>query len=144
VPRVGGETGIADELAQDPSTGQPVLVRGHIIEPRPGRLSVAQSALQSVTAGDPPDGRSSEHAAPLNRALVHRTGRLVLFSGGGENYHSPIELSQGRRTTFHVWFHCDCEKDKGSVGRRPPVPRHRHPSDDTAQVTRADAQHLEL
>uniref|UniRef100_A0A7S0Q535 Prolyl 4-hydroxylase alpha subunit Fe(2+) 2OG dioxygenase domain-containing protein n=1 Tax=Coccolithus braarudii TaxID=221442 RepID=A0A7S0Q535_9EUKA len=36
-------------------------------------------------------------------------GRLVLFTGGGENYHSPMPVVRGRRTTFHVWFRCSCE-----------------------------------
>jgi|EP00966_Prymnesium_polylepis_P192591 hypothetical protein len=74
-PRVGGETGLADELATDPATGQTKLVRGHMVEPR--------------------------------------AGRLVIFSGGGENYHSPISVTQGRRTTFHAWFQCDCTPPKG-------------------------------
>ena len=37
-----------------------------------------------------------------------RRGRLVLFSGGGENYHAPLPVMQGRRTSFQVWFECDC------------------------------------
>ena len=38
-----------------------------------------------------------------------RRGRLVLFSGGGENYHAPLPVAQGRRTSFQVWFGCDCD-----------------------------------
>ena len=40
-----------------------------------------------------------------------RKGRLVVFSGGGENYHTPLPVTQGRRTTFHAWFTCSCPKD---------------------------------
>ena len=40
-----------------------------------------------------------------------RRGRLVLFSGGGENYHAPLPVTQGRRTSFQVWFGCDCDDD---------------------------------
>jgi hypothetical protein len=37
-----------------------------------------------------------------------RRGRLVLFSGSGENYHAPLPLLQGRRTSLQMWFTCDC------------------------------------
>jgi len=40
-----------------------------------------------------------------------RRGRLVLFSGGGENYHSAMEVVQGRRTALHMWFRCTCHSD---------------------------------
>lgn len=35
-------------------------------------------------------------------------GRLVVFTGGGENYHAPLAVTQGRRSTFHAWFKCAC------------------------------------
>jgi hypothetical protein len=37
-----------------------------------------------------------------------RRGRLLLFTGGGENYHAPLEVARGRRRTFHAWFSCEC------------------------------------
>ena len=40
-------------------------------------------------------------------------GRLVLFTGGGENYHSPLAVVRGRRTTYHVWFKCSCDDYPG-------------------------------
>lgn len=35
-----------------------------------------------------------------------KPGRLVLFSGGGENFHTPVEVKRGTRPTFHFWFKC--------------------------------------
>lgn len=37
-----------------------------------------------------------------------RPGRLVLFSGGGENYHAPLPVSRGRRQSLQMWFECRC------------------------------------
>ena len=37
-----------------------------------------------------------------------KRGRLVLFTGGGENYHAPLAVTQGRRTAWHGWFKCAC------------------------------------
>ena len=35
-----------------------------------------------------------------------RRGRLLLFSGGGENYHTPLPVRRGRRTAWHLWMKC--------------------------------------
>jgi hypothetical protein len=35
-----------------------------------------------------------------------RRGRLLLFSGGGENYHTPLNVVRGRRAAWHGWFTC--------------------------------------
>ena len=44
----------------------------------------------------------------LVRGLVvaPRRGRLVVFSGGGENYHAPMGVEQGTRAAWHAWFSC--------------------------------------
>jgi len=33
-------------------------------------------------------------------------GRLVLFTGGGENFHSPLSVKAGKRKTYHAWIEC--------------------------------------
>ena len=35
-------------------------------------------------------------------------GRVLLFSGGGENYHAPLPVLRGRRKALQVWFTCAC------------------------------------
>mmetsp|Transcript_15019 Transcript_15019/g.29290 ORF Transcript_15019/g.29290 Transcript_15019/m.29290 type:complete len:196 (+) Transcript_15019:664-1251(+) len=57
-------------------------------------------------------------AATLTAGLVvePRRGRLLLFSGGGENYHAPLAVVRGRRTTLHVWFRCACEPSAYQYG----------------------------
>jgi len=35
-----------------------------------------------------------------------KRGRLLLFSGGGENYHAPMDVRRGRRAAWHAWFTC--------------------------------------
>jgi len=37
-------------------------------------------------------------------------GRLLLFSGGGENYHTDLPVVQGRRCALNIFFHCTCEE----------------------------------
>jgi hypothetical protein len=32
----------------------------------------------------------------------------VVFTASGENYHSPLPVRAGRRTSFQVWFECAC------------------------------------
>lgn len=56
------------------------------------------------------DQRDGRNATGLSKGLVvePRRGRLLVFTGGGENYHAPLPVVQGRRTTFHAWFKCDC------------------------------------
>lgn len=36
-----------------------------------------------------------------------KPGRLVLFSGGGENFHTPVGVQRGTRPTYHFWFKCN-------------------------------------
>ena len=52
--------------------------------------------------------RDAAGACELARGVTvePKPGRLVVFSGGGENYHAPLRVERGRRTTFHVWFDC--------------------------------------
>ena len=57
----------------------------------------------------------------LVRGLVvaPRRGRLVAFSGGGENYHAPMGVEQGTRAAWHTWFSCaGC----ASSGAAVPIP----------------------
>ena len=52
--------------------------------------------------------RDDDGACQIARGLVvePKAGRLLVFSGGGENYHVPIAVEAGRRSTYHVWFQC--------------------------------------
>ena len=99
----------------------------------PRGRTVADVALQlSVQAGPDPLVPSSLHEDPARFAdalgrdesgvatlvgglvVEPRRGRLVLFSGGGENYHAPPAVTRGRRTTFHAWFKCNCNNSAKS------------------------------
>ena len=59
--------------------------------------------------------RRANGTAYLHRGLVvaPRPGRLVLFSGGAENYHAPMPVAQGRRLSVLAWFKCACESKGG-------------------------------
>lgn len=35
-----------------------------------------------------------------------KLGRLLLFSGGGENFHAPLEVKRGYRPSYIFWFKC--------------------------------------
>ena len=35
-----------------------------------------------------------------------KAGRLVLFSSGAENFHSPMIVRQGERPCYHFWYKC--------------------------------------
>ena len=76
----------------------------------PTRLVGGETGL--ADALERTDGGLIRHAAGLR--IEPRRGRLVLFTGGGENYHAPLPVLEGRRTTYHAWFHCACR----SVGQR--------------------------
>lgn len=54
--------------------------------------------------------RLANGSALLHRGLVvaPRVGRLVLFSGGSENYHAPLPVASGRRQTLQAWYRCRC------------------------------------
>ena len=45
-------------------------------------------------------------------------GRLVVFSAGGENYHTPLAVGRGARRTFHAWFSCSTlSHDNANIAR---------------------------
>eukprot|EP00965_Chrysotila_dentata_P000976 31511-Pleurochrysis_carterae.AAC.2 len=44
-----------------------------------------------------------------------KRGRVVIFTGGGENYHAPLPVVKGRRTTWNTWFSCACSMDDALV-----------------------------
>ena len=52
--------------------------------------------------------RGADGTVDLLRGLIvePRHGRLLLFSGGAENYHAPLKVTRGEAPRFHVWFHC--------------------------------------
>ena len=42
-------------------------------------------------------------------AVAPVVGRLVLFSGGSENWHAPLPVGAGRRQSLQMFFKCLCE-----------------------------------
>ncbi|KAL1527461.1 hypothetical protein AB1Y20_016126 [Prymnesium parvum] len=54
--------------------------------------------------------RLSNGSAVLHRGLAVAPvpGRIVIFSGGAENYHAPLPVAQGRRQSLQMWFKCAC------------------------------------
>ena len=58
--------------------------------------------------------RFSNGSAVLRRglAVAPRIGRLLLFSGGAENYHAPLPVGQGRRQSLQMFFGCRCVSDE--------------------------------
>ena len=99
VKLVGGETGIADSLQWD------------VVSAADGRTRLGDAILEPRPTGADGAARVPPGAAlvaSVRRGLVvePKRGRLLLFSSGGENYHSPLEVAAGRRTAFHAWFAC--------------------------------------
>eukprot|EP00747_Dinoflagellata_sp_TGD_P165963 gnl/TRDRNA2_/TRDRNA2_188055_c0_seq1.p1 gnl/TRDRNA2_/TRDRNA2_188055_c0~~gnl/TRDRNA2_/TRDRNA2_188055_c0_seq1.p1 ORF type:complete len:285 (+),score=25.68 gnl/TRDRNA2_/TRDRNA2_188055_c0_seq1:67-921(+) len=63
-----------------------------------GIADMLQKPAKNATA------KASELVSGL--IVMPRRGRLLLFSGGAENWHSVLPLGRTRRHTFHVWFEC--------------------------------------
>ena len=60
----------------------------------------------------------------LRRGLVvaPKRGRVVLFSGGGENIHTALPVRAGRRQTIQAFFKCTCVQPPLSLeGTSPPT-----------------------
>lgn len=78
-----------------------------------------------------PSARFDEGAAPLQQLtngsfvvqrgllVAPRRGRLLLFSGGGENFHSALPAVQGRRQSLQAFFKCApaCAQQRQSTAR---------------------------
>ena len=60
---------------------------------------------------------NNEQTIDFNSGVIvePKRGRLLLFSGGGENFHAPMEVKRGMRPTYHFWFKCKAGL-KGKVG----------------------------
>ena len=54
--------------------------------------------------------RHANGSVTLHRglAVAPRIGRLILFSGGSDNYHAPMPVLQGRRQSLQIFFKCSC------------------------------------
>jgi hypothetical protein len=85
------------------------VMRLHEVRHPPCFPSGCVSGLADAFTHELVDGRNESR---LTRGVIvePRRGRLVLFTGGGENYHAPLTVERGRRTTFHAWFQCRCEE----------------------------------
>ena len=79
---------------------------GDVTALRGGELGLVD-ALEAEAVPEAGGGGDARLVAGV--VVEPRRGRLVLFSGGGENYHAPLPVMQGRRTSFQVWFGCDCD-----------------------------------
>ena len=76
-------------------------------EPQVGQDEAAGSPEADVSIGLQ---RLTNGSVLLSRglAVAPRIGRLLLFSGGAENYHAPLPVGQGRRQSLQVFFGCRC------------------------------------
>ena len=54
--------------------------------------------------------RLANGTALLQRGLVvaPKAGRLVIFSGGAENFHAPLAVQHGKRASLQMFFRCVC------------------------------------
>ena len=92
--------------------GEEPLVGGHTAfadTPPPPDPNADHDAADAVD--EPGLERLEDGSAYLHRGLTvaPRIGRLVLFSGGSENYHAPMPVLEGRRQSLQMWFRCGCE-----------------------------------
>ena len=77
-------------------------------------LTPAGETLEAKAAPDDANPGLQRHpngSAVLSRGLVvaPRIGRLLLFSGGAENYHAPLPVGRGRRQSLQIFFGCRCK-----------------------------------
>ena len=105
-PLVGGHTAFVDT----PPPPLPEATTALVDTPPPP----LPEATDSVEAGLE---RRANGTAYLHRGLVvaPRPGRVVLFSGGSENYHAPMPVAQGRRLSVLAWFECACKEPKAAT-----------------------------
>jgi len=90
---VGGETALANFRHHDDGQGDSVVTFGMTlpIDSPPSQHESKVDQLVDVTDG----------------VIVEpKRGRLVLFSSGAENFHTPMVVSSGERPTYHFWFKC--------------------------------------
>ena len=79
------------------------------------RLAPHSRAQDTTTADDsmPKPGleRLENGSSVLHRgwAVAPVVGRLVLFSGGSENWHAPLPVGAGRRQSLQIFFGCTFE-----------------------------------
>ena len=64
--------------------------------------------------GPPARTCAKRHAAsamrmPIGHVVEPRRGRVVLHSGGGENYHAAMRVLRGQRSSFTAFFRCKCD-----------------------------------
>jgi len=98
------------------------LVGGHtaFVDTPPPPLPEATDSVEAGLDTDSVEAgleRRANGTAYLHRGLVvaPRPGRVVLFSGGSENYHAPMPVAQGRRLSVLAWFECACKESKAAT-----------------------------
>ena len=74
-------------------------------------INFRQDSQGGVTFGLSPndslDSKSKEPIVFTDGLIVEpKPGRLVLFSSGAENFHTPMAIRQGDRPCYHFWFKC--------------------------------------
>ena len=86
-PLLGGELGLVDAMEEE-------------VGPLPPSRDGGGAAGAAAPVGP---GRLTAGVV-----VEPKRGRLVVFTASGENYHSPLPVRAGRRTSFQVWFECAC------------------------------------
>ena len=73
-----------------------------------GQGDVTFGLTSSVDLLPPQQESKSEQPIVFTDGLIvePKSGRLVLFSSGAENFHAPMAVRQGERPTYHFWFKC--------------------------------------
>jgi hypothetical protein len=90
---VGGETALANFRRDDNGQGD-VVTFGMTLPTIDLLPSQQESKLEQSI--DVTDGLIVEP----------KRGRLVLFSAGAENFHTPMVVRSGERPTYHFWYKC--------------------------------------
>ena len=115
-----GVAGVGAAGAVAPNVG--VVATAGAGAPPPSRRRRCDA--EEMSSPTPPSGAPSHWLSPESLESLQRwcdvehvpitslravVGRLVLFSGGSENWHAPLPVGAGRRQSLQMFFKCLCE-----------------------------------